>query len=152
MQYTSPAEADEGTIENSAFFPDVALAKAREIANINGTITKARLHEALVTAILKTNSNLTEWVNEQKTAGITAMSEMEGLAIGDINQHEHYYIRAVACYAKASITERNRDFDSTAEGHDRADDMQTTIDDYWRDYQWALSDLQDKSRAQIELI
>lgn len=150
---TSPVEEDEGSISNIAFFPAVALSKARAIARIDGTVPTERLRQALVTGMLKINADLSDWIEAEKEAGNTTLADKEGLEIEEgINQHQHQYLRAVACYAKANLTERYRDHDSTNEGHDRADDLSATIDDLWRDYHWALSDLQGKPRATVALI
>ena len=66
--------------------------------------------------------------------------------------HVHRYLRAVGCFAKASLTERYRDFDTTAAGNKKADQLENPIDDLRRDARWAISGILGIGRNTVELI
>ena len=60
-----------------------------------------------------------------------------------------YYLRAVVAMTTATLYERYRGVDASAKGDKKADDVESTIDELWRDMRWAVSRLQGKSRCII---
>jgi hypothetical protein len=49
--------------------------------------------------------------------------------------------------ATATLYERYRGVEATGKGDKKADSVETTIDDLWRDMRWSVSRLQDKPRC-----
>ena len=49
---------DEDLILNDSFFPKISISEFRNVARIDGTITTARLKDALVEAIATTRRNI----------------------------------------------------------------------------------------------
>ncbi|MCP6440586.1 head completion/stabilization protein, partial [Klebsiella pneumoniae] len=63
-----------------------------------------------------------------------------------------YYLRAVTSMATATLYERYRGVDASARGDKKADSIDTTVDELWRDMCWAVSRVQDKPRCIVSQI
>lgn len=124
----------------------------REKHRIDSTITAERLREALIEAIATVNGELTSWRLLREVEGHTTLAAVPAEQIDDVSINVHRYIRAIGCYAKASLMERYRDFDATNEGNKRADELQPSIGDLHRDYRWAITDIIGVQRTTIALI
>jgi hypothetical protein len=64
----------------------------------------------------------------------------------------HHYHNAVYCWARAQVNERYQDYDATASGVKRGDDLAEASGDLWRDARWAISRVQDAPHCMVELI
>jgi len=146
---TPPASA---TIENDGWWPSIELASVREIVRLNGTVTELRLQEATQAAMLALNQELADWKAAKVAQGAETLLDVPASQIGGESRLVALYRRAVYFYAKADLTERYRDFDTTAAGDRRADDLEATIDDARRNVRWAVSDLLGQSRVTVELM
>jgi hypothetical protein len=142
----------EPPIGSSAFWPDIDPVEIREAQRIDNTVTAPRLKTALVEAIATTNYALRQYRIAQQAIGIAALIAVEAEEIDGTSILVHRYQRAVGCLAKALILERYRDFDSTAKGDKRAEQLTDPIDDCRRDHLAALADITGRSRSTIELI
>lgn len=125
-------------IEGDGCWPDVDPGIARIVTRLNGTVTNERLVEALQNAIQHIDAELEDWRAKQ-TEDLTA--KQKGL-----------YLRAVYFSAKADLTERYRDFDTTAEGARRVEDLSEAIDSARRNVRWAVHDLLQRSRTIVEAL
>jgi hypothetical protein len=47
----------------------------------------------------------------------------------------------------ATLYERFRSVDATAKGDKKADSIDSTIDEMWRDMRWSVARIQDKARC-----
>lgn len=139
-------------IGNSGFWPDIDPAHLREAMRIDDTITAGRLLGAAVEAMASVNGELTAWRHRQQAAGHATAHDVPAEAIGGESIVLARYRRAVYCRAKAMLLERYRDFDTTGDGHQRADLMESPIDELRRDAAWAIADIQQRTRCTIELI
>ncbi|MCF6221649.1 MAG: head completion/stabilization protein, partial [Robiginitomaculum sp.] len=72
--------------------------------------------------------------------------------VSGTSRYVHQYMAAVFNEAKADLVERYRDFDSTNDGHDEADTLEETIDDYRRKSRENIRALLGRPRATIELL
>ena len=54
--------------------------------------------------------------------------------------------------ATATLYERYRGVDASARGDKKADSIDTTVDELWRDMRWAVSRVQDKPRCIVSQI
>ncbi|EFI6527773.1 head completion/stabilization protein, partial [Escherichia coli] len=63
------------------------------------------------------------------------------------NVRVFHYLSAVTAMATATLYERYRGVEATGKGDKKADSVETTIDDLWRDMRWSVSRLQDKPRC-----
>jgi len=145
----APAETD---IENIAFFPAISPVDCRDVMRIDSSITPARLRSALVSAMHDTNHDLKSWRAEQETAGHATLAAVPADAIDGASINLTLYQRAVYNYAKAELTERYRDYDSTLNATQRAEDLDETIDQYRRQAMLAIRKLSGRQRTTVELI
>lgn len=150
---TTPEQPiSNGQFWSGAFWPEIDPAKMRVAYKIDSTVTPERLRDALIEAIATVNTQLTNWREIQIATGHTTLEEVPAEEIDDTSINVHRYRRAVACLAKASLIERYRDFDTTAAGTKKADQLETPIDDLRRDARWAISDILGVGRTVVELI
>ncbi|EBW1331267.1 head protein, partial [Salmonella enterica subsp. enterica serovar Enteritidis] len=59
---------------------------------------------------------------------------------------------AVFCNAKANLTERYRDIDTTLNGNKKADALEPSIEDLQRDAVWAIQRIKGTTHNIVELI
>jgi hypothetical protein len=143
---------EEPDIANSAFWPAISLTDCRAVMRIGSEITPERLREALLNGIIDTNANLTAWKDKQVLAGHTTLADVPAEAIDGDSINLTLYRRAVYNFAKAELTERYRDYDSTLQGGDRADNLDPTIDQYRRQAILAIRQISGRQRTTVELI
>ena len=124
---------DEPVIKNTFFFPDIDPKRVRERMRLEQTVAPARLREAI-------KSGMAE------TADVPA-DDIDGESI-----KVFYYERAVCAMATASLYERYRGVDASAKGDKKADSIDSTIDELWRDMRWAVARIQDKPRCIVSQI
>lgn len=145
-------EPQEKIITCGAFWPDIDPGQCRMEMRLDGTVTAPRLRAALIAAIDQVQGNLSTWSKQQRALGHATLVATNPREIDGINLNEWRFKRAVYCYAAANLQERMRGFDSTHEGHTRADALTDPIDDHRRDGRWAVSDILGESRTYVELI
>jgi len=148
----SNPSADETEIVNDGFFPNISPAIARASMRVDGTATPERLRRELIEAMLNVNTQLANWKASQVELGFANLAAVPGTTVDQVKINVHRYLRAVFCYATATINERYRNFDSTNVGNKKADDTEPTIDDLRRDAFWAIKDILGIPRSTIELI
>lgn len=150
---TAPAaDPVETPIASGAFWPAIAPVKLRASQRIDSSITPERLRVALIEAIASVNGELEAWKQTQIAAGYTTLDAVPAETVDEVSVQLHRYERAVGCLAKADVTERMRDFDTTNEGHRQADALNPTIDELRRDARWAISAILGITRTTVELI
>lgn len=147
----APAMADV-IIENHSFFPAIKLSEFRTAMKIDSVVTAERAEHALKAAVIEVNSRLSRWMVGHMSIGIAHLDDVPLPAAAIPGQNQYHYLRAVWSLAKGNLVERYRDFDSTKSGHERADTLEITADDYRRDASWAINDLTGIPRSTVELI
>ena len=150
-----PASTPEGldvTITSAAFWPEISLNQMRKVMRLDGNVTTERLKEAVIEAISNTNSQLRAWRVEQEATGVMKLGDVESEEVDGESMRVQRYRRAVYCHAKANLTERYRDMDTTGDGNKRADALDPQITDLWRDARWAISDVHGRERGIAELV
>lgn len=138
-------------VTNDGFFPDINMDTLRDTMRMDGTVTAARLRDATIAAVIEVNSELQAWRAGKIAAGVTELAQLQP-RIGGVAVAVSQYMAAVYRTAKADLTERYRDFDTTKTGEDKADQLDCTIGDDRRAARWAIRDLLGKPRSTIELI
>lgn len=144
--------ATELPISAGAFWPEIDPAAARAAQRIDGTVTAERWRAALIEAAATVIGLLGAWHLDQIAAGYTTLDTVPAVEIDNESINLHRYRRAVYCTAAASVTERYRGFDATDSGQRRADELETPIDDLYRDAHWAICDILGRPRSTVELI
>lgn len=150
---TAPTQnPPEAPLSSSPFWPTIDPTQIRAAHRIDGTITPERLKDALIEAISSVNSELSVWREARMAEGYTTLADVPAEQVNDISMHVHRYGRAIGCAAKASLIERYRDYDTTAAGNKKADQLENPIDDLHRDMRWAISGILGIPRNTVELI
>lgn len=143
---------DEDRIENDGFWPSIDPITVRNRMRLTGAVAAARLRAAIVNAVLSVNAELAGWKAQQQAAGRATLADVPADRIDGASRLVHLYLRAVTCAAAAEVVERYRSYDSSGDGHQRADDLSPSIDELRRDVRWAISDLLGNRRMTVELI
>ncbi|MGK0735865.1 head completion/stabilization protein [Yokenella regensburgei] len=140
-------ETGEAVIKNTFFFPDVDPKRVRELMRLEQTVSPARLRNAIKTGMAETNAELYDYRARQMAAGFTQLTDVPAEEIDGENQRVFHYLSAVTAMATATLYERYRGVEATGKGDKKADSVETTIDDLWRDMRWSVARLQDKPRC-----
>ncbi|WP_212768912.1 head completion/stabilization protein [Pectobacterium versatile] len=143
-----PAKQD-AVIENTFFWPDVEAGTLRTLMRLENTVTPERLRHAALTAISEVNAELFEYRRAQMAAGFTTLAAVPAERLDGQSEKHHHYLRAVSAITTATLYERYRGYDASAKGDRKADALDGTIDELWRDARWSISQLQDKPRCII---
>ena len=145
-----PIAADDAQVDNDPWFPAVPAARVREVCRLDGTVTAARLGEAISNAMDSVNRELQAYKAEQVLAGAANLA-----AAGDGRQPGRY-LRAIYAHVQADLAEAYRDIDTTPSGEGKAErvreKIEAKIEEHRRTMRWALSDLLAIPRTSVELI
>lgn len=158
MDFVSPEPANEKdeTLTSDAFWPEINTRAFRESMRVDGTVTQSRLIEALKNAIIETNRELSSFQQQEIHLGYPNLEAVPASKIthGEIEVSELVilYRRAVFSTAKANLTERYRDIDTTPNGSKKADALEPNIDDLQRDAIWAIQRIKGTTHNIVELI
>ena len=95
---------------------------------------------------------LYEYREQKIAAGFTRLADVPADDIDGESIKVFYYERAVCAMATASLYERYRGVDASAKGDKKADSIDSTIDELWRDMRWAVARIQDKPRCIVSQI
>ncbi|CAE6855844.1 head completion/stabilization protein [Paraburkholderia domus] len=144
--------AAELIVTNAPWFPSVDLAHMRQAVRLDGTVTHARLRDAVIVAIDEVNRELSAWHLSHLAAGVATLAGLPADEIGGESVQLARYRRAVYYLARADVTEQYRDFDSTKSGAADAAELVTTIDADRRNARQAINDMRGVARTTIELI
>lgn len=154
MDFTSDKTTDipDETLNSGDFFPDISLRHYQQSVLTDGKVTTERLRHALVNAMIEVNRELSEWKQLQIAAGFTSLEAVPADHINNDSELMLLYRRAVYSEAKANLTERYRDTDTTDSGEKKAAALGETTDDLRRDVQWAIQRIKGESHNICELI
>lgn len=140
------------TLTNNGFFPSINSDDFVKTQKLDGIVSDDRLVFALTLAISDANFALVDWQIRQEAMGYFELENVPSSQINNESRLVMLYKQAVFSFAKAHLLEKYRDFDTTALGNKKAENLEPNIDVYWRNARWALSDIQGKSRSMVELI
>jgi hypothetical protein len=154
MKFVAPEPAPEQAevIKNTQFWPDVDLSEFRSVMRTDGTVTQPRLKQVLLTAISEVNAELFDFRNRQRTLGFQALADVPSDVLDGKSERIQHYHNAVYCWARAVLNERYQDYDATASGVKRGEELAEASGDLWRDARWAISRVQDAPHCTVELI
>lgn len=151
-----PEAAAEPPIGNQPFWPDIDPAHLRTERRLDGTITPARLAQAIEAAMWDINAQLRDWQREQERAGHGTLAEVPADQVRGESLNVKMYRRAVYYHVQAQLAEAYRDIDTLPNGLSKEgrvlSALEIRIDGFWRELRWALADLQGKPRTIVELL
>ena len=84
--------------------------------------------------------------------GFMTLADVPADLLDGKSERIHHYHNAVYCWARAQVNERYQDYDATASGVKRGDELAEASGDLWRDARWAISRVQDAPHCTVELI
>lgn len=147
---TLPVPPDEErVITNTFFWPDIEPARLRKLMRLENTVTTERLRHAALTAIAEVNAELYLYREAQQAEGYRQLQEVPGEQLDGESEKLHHYLRAVSSVATATLYERYRSYDSSGKGSSKAGELDSTVDELWRDARWSISQLQGRPRCII---
>ncbi|PAM39549.1 head completion/stabilization protein [Acinetobacter baumannii] len=154
MRFVAPEQAPEQAevIKNTPFWPDVDLSDFRSVMRTDGTVTSPRLGQLIRSAMSEVNAELYEFRKRQQSLGFQTLADVPAEALDGKSERIHHYHNAVYCWARAQVNERYQDYDATASGVKRGDELAEASGDLWRDARWAISGVQDAPHCTVELI
>ncbi|MGV3915470.1 head completion/stabilization protein [Citrobacter braakii] len=154
MKFVAPEQAPEQAeiIRNTPFWPDVDLSEFRSVMRTDGTVTQPRLKQVVLTAISEVNAELFDFRNRQQMLGWRTLAEVPAEMLDGKSERIRHYHNAVFCWARAVLNERYQDYDATASGVKRGEELAEASGDLWRDARWAISRVQDAPHCTVELI
>ena len=147
---TKPATTAD--VSSDAFWPVVRMAHLREAVRLEGNITNERLRDAVIAAVVAVNDELAAWKAAKEANGYAALADVPAPRIDGESRLVQLYRRAVYCAVGVEITARFRSYDATAQGNQRADDLEPSITDQRRDLRYAISDILGSRRVTVGLI
>ncbi|MEC5345075.1 head completion/stabilization protein [Brenneria populi] len=142
-------EGHEEVIKNTYFWPDIEPDRLRKLMRLESTITPDRLRHAAMTAISEVNAELFPYREAQMAAGFMTLADVPAEKIDGESEKHHHYLRAVCSITTASLYERYRGYDASGKGNSKADAIDGTIDELWRDARWSISRLQGRQHSII---
>lgn len=111
-----------------------------------------RLKQVLLTAISEVNAELYDFRNRHRMLGFQALADVPADVLDGKSERIQHYHNAVYCWARAVLNERYQDYDATASGVKRGEELAEASGDLWRDARWAISRVQDAPHCTVELI
>lgn len=142
-----PSASDEPVIKNTFFFPDIDPKRVRDLMRLEQTVAPLRLREAIKSGMAETNAELYEYRQAQLAAGFKQLADVPSDSLDGENMRVFHYERAVCAMTTATLYERYRGVDASAKGDKKADSIDSTIDELWRDMRWSVARIQDKPRC-----
>lgn len=142
-----PAIADEPVIKNTFFFPDIDPKRVRSLMRLEQTVASARLRDAIKAGMAETNAELFDYREQQMLAGFESLADVPADHLDGESLRVFHYHRAVSSMATASLYERYRGADASAKGDKKADSIDSTVDELWRDMRWSVSRVQGRPRC-----
>lgn len=142
-----PVPETEPVIKNTAFFPDVDPKRVRDEMRLEQTVSPVRLRRAIKAGIAETNAELRDWRDLQLSAGHATLADVPTDEIDGESVRVFHYFNAVCAMTTATLYERYRGVDASARGDKKADSIDSTIDELWRDMRWSVARIQDKARC-----
>lgn len=147
-----PAAEQEPAIDNDGWFPDIEPAAVREQARLDGTVTPARLRQAILGAMVDVNEQLAVYKLQRQTEGIDSLAAVPGPDLGDERVWLIHYRQAILSHVQAALAEINRSFDTTGAGDKKAEPLEQTADQHRRNLHWAIAAICARPRTTVELI
>ena len=119
---------------------------------MSATAEIGRVAAGAVSAISEVNAELYEFRRRQQMLGYASLAEVPAEQLDGKSERIQHYFNAVYCWARAMLNERYQDYDATASGVKRGEELAEASGDLWRDARWAISRVQDAPHCTVELI
>lgn len=144
----NPAVNDQ-IVVNDGWYPDLDAADFKRQTGLGDVFASARIAAELQAAMIHVNAGIADWRAGQTAA---ALSGVPAPLYGTVSEKVVLYTAAVFARARAVLLRDTRDYDSTKDGHDRADALEKTADGYLQKSAEAVARLTGRTRMTVELI
>lgn len=144
-----PVPVDSPVIANTFFFPDVDPAQVSERVRLGHVVTDERMRAAIKSAMAEVNAELYLYREQQIRDGYKRLADVPAEVLDGESLKCFHYLSAVCAMTTAVIFERYRSYDSSAKGDKKAEALEVSVDDQWRDMRWHLSRLQGQARGMV---
>lgn len=148
----NPPAAAEPAISNSFFWPEISPAELRDTLRLEGTVTPKRLRSQVVRAMTEVNAELFDYRTAQMACGYKTLADVPADQIDGESVKLSAYVNAVASMAAAYLAERYPGNDTTDKGSQKAQIVERTVDELWRDARNAIHDVAGVQHSIIGLI
>ena len=150
---TAPVPAIENPIVCKGW-PSVYPAKFRAVMRLDGTVNAERARAALIDAILRVQTELSDWLAASDPTGCATFDNAvaNDPQIDDLPRRAHHYIGAVYCYAAAKLNDRMANFDATHQGMNRADETMPSTHTLERDGLTHVRAIKGAPSGDVELL
>lgn len=145
----SGVETTDQIIANDGWAPDLSTEAMQEETGLDDTFGAERIAGAVRTAMLDVNFIISEWRAGQSAA---CLADVTARSYGDTSEKVILYKTAVYARARARLLSVTRDYDSTRDGHNKADALEITTDSWLAQSNEAISRLTGRLRTVVELI
>jgi len=144
-----PVPVASSVIANTFFFPDVDPAQVSERVRLGHVVTDERMRAAIKSAMAEVNAELYLYREQQIRDGHKRLADVPAEELDGESVKCFHYLSAVCAMTTAVIFERYRSYDSSAKGDKKAEALEVSVDDQWRDMRWHLSRLQGQARGMV---
>ena len=150
---TAQAPAIENPIVCNGW-PSVYPARFRAVMRLDGAVNAERARAALIDAILRVQTELSEWLVASDPAGTATFNNAvaDDPPLDDLPSRSHHYIGAVYCYAAAKLNDRMAGFDATHQGINRADETLPSTHTLERDGIAHIRAIKGEPAGDVELL
>lgn len=145
---TNPVPGNQ-TIANDGWYPDLDLDDFRARTGLGNVFGAERLAAAVQAAMIEVNAAIRSWRDTQTAASLAVVPAP---AYGEVSEKVILYTAAVFARARAGLLRTTRDYDSTKDGHGRAEALEEIAEDYLQQSAEAVARLIGRTRMVVELI
>ncbi|MDR5801911.1 head completion/stabilization protein [Caballeronia sp. LZ001] len=142
----------EPILKGDGWYPDIDLRDVRVVLRLDGTVTDARLFDAVVEGIAHAADVLHAWRVKCEASGAADLAATHPRQVAGESVQVRRYRRAVYGWAHALVLERYRGYDTSQSGTRRVDAVALSPDEARRDAYWALGDIVGRRRLTVEAI
>ena len=156
MSLVIPAPVPDITLEpairNSFFWPDINPLVLRDTLRLEGTVTAKRLRMVAKRAMTEVNAELYDYRAAQMACGFKTLADVPADSIDGESIKVTSYECAVSSMTAAMLAERYPGNDTTDKGSQKAEIVESTVNELWRDARNAIHDVAGVAHAIIGII
>lgn len=145
----NPNSADAQPIENDGWYPALDPDDFKAQTGLSDVFRPEQVAAAIRAAMIEVNASIAWWRAAQTAQ---TLADVPAPSYGELSEKVILYTTAVFARARGELLRISRDYDSTKDGHDRADDLGNVAEDYQRQSAEALARLTGRGRMVVELI
>ncbi len=140
---------DDPIVRNDGWYPDLDAAAFKRQTGQGDVFGAERIAAVIQAAMIEVNASIAAWRAGQTVA---TLAEVPAPAYGDTSEKVILYTEAVFARARSMLLRVTRDYDSTKDGHAKADALERVADDHLGQSAEALARLTGRPRMVVELI